>query len=110
MVDVPWLFPELAKPLVQAHDNFFMEMAPPGVPLTQKELQSYESESDSFLAGWRFTIETSAGIMNLSVLFDAETPFSAPRVALSDQNFFLKWPHVEKDGILCLRHLESQSL
>lgn len=38
---------------------------------------------------------------NLDVLLGQAAPFVAPTVAIRDDALFLKWPHVENDGVVC---------
>lgn len=101
MVDSRWLFPEQAVPLVKTHQRFLKELDPMAQPLSGRGLSSYEG--GPYLAGWKFRIRTSGGFLELRMLLDAKIPFSVPRIALAHSRYFLKWPHVEKDGQLCLR-------
>lgn len=101
MVDSRWLFPERALPLVSHYNRFFEEKYPTVRPLTYRELSLYDN--DSYHSGWRFDLETAAGVIPANLLLDTNTPFSEPRIAIVDKSYFLKWPHVEKDGLLCLR-------
>ncbi|MEJ7760064.1 MAG: ThiF family adenylyltransferase [Gemmatimonadaceae bacterium] len=68
--------------------------------LGSTELRVYEGRG--FVAGWRFTIQFSDGTRRLDLLVDEWFPRSAPRAALIDRPDFLTWPHVERDGVLCL--------
>jgi len=101
LVDSRWLFPEQALPLVGLHNRFFKEKYPNGRPLTYRELSLYDN--GSYHSGWRFDLETADGVIPLNLLLDTNTPFSEPRIAIVDKNYFLTWPHVEKDGMFCLR-------
>jgi len=47
-------------------------------------------------------VDFSDGRRRLDLLVDGHFPRSALRVALVDRPPFLTWPHVEKDGALCL--------
>ncbi|WP_284319373.1 ThiF family adenylyltransferase [Dyella acidisoli] len=55
-----------------------------------------------FVAGWRFTLPIATTALELDVLVGDEFPWQAPRVALAGASRFLQWPHVERDGVLCL--------
>ena len=101
MVDSRWLFQERAMPLVSLHNRFFEEKYPTARPLTFRELSLYDN--GFYHSGWRFDLETAAGVIPVNLLLDTNTPFSEPRIAIVDKSYFLKWPHVEKDGLLCLR-------
>jgi hypothetical protein len=52
--------------------------------------------------GWRFEYPFSDRIRQLDVFVTAGFPFVPAQVALVDRPPFLTWPHVEKDGLLCL--------
>jgi len=99
LVNTNWVFPELASEILSQHKDFFSKINPAGIPLTRKELNKYGS--DSFLAGWTFQLKTESS--QVALLLDKYTPFSIPRIALTTNDFFLKWPHVEESGLLCLR-------
>ena len=101
MVDSRWLFQERAMPLVSLHNRFFEEKYPTARPLTFRELSLYDN--GFYHSGWRFDLETAAGVIPVNLLLDTNTPFSEPRIAIVDKSYFLKWPHVEEDGLLCLR-------
>lgn len=68
--------------------------------LDQKSLALYRRHSA--VLGWRFNAEFSDGIRRLDVIVSDSFPFSPARVALVDRPPFMTWPHVEKDGVLCL--------
>jgi molybdopterin/thiamine biosynthesis adenylyltransferase len=70
------------------------------VQLGPTELRSYEGRG--FVAGWRLTIQFVNGSRRIDLLVDEWFPRSAPRAALVDRPNFLTWPHVERDGVLCL--------
>lgn len=53
-------------------------------------------------AGWRLKVPTSEGERRLDVIVPRQFPFALPRVAFVGPSMFLKWPHFERDGILCL--------
>jgi molybdopterin/thiamine biosynthesis adenylyltransferase len=71
--------------------------------LTRDELNRYVGHR--FVAGWQLTIER-AGISDpFDVLINGSFPYSPIRVAYRSRDVYLKWPHVEPGGLLCLpRH------
>lgn len=69
-------------------------------PLGTGELANYAGRSA--IAGWRIEVNFSDGVRRLDLLADSRFPRSALRIALVDRPAFLTWPHVEKDGVLCL--------
>lgn len=99
LVDSSWLFPEAAEILVHAHDRYFRNLPEPGRPLTRKELQRY----GHFPAGWRTTVGVSGKAIELDLLLEEVIPFSEPRIALANGEYHLIWPHIEQNGLLCLR-------
>lgn len=64
------------------------------------ELRAYQGRGS--VAGWRLTIQFADGPRRVDLLVDEWFPRSAPRAALVDRPNFLTWPHVERDGVLCL--------
>jgi sulfur-carrier protein adenylyltransferase/sulfurtransferase len=97
--DKRWLFPERAETLVEAHENFFQNMPTPGRSLSFHELRRYVN----YPAGWRIAMEVAGKWIKLDVLMDENFPFSDPRIALSEGDYHLVWPHIEENGLLCLR-------
>ncbi len=69
-------------------------------PLDAANLRMYTGRQ--FVAGWRLTVVFSDQTRRIDLLIDDRFPRSAPRVALVDRPAFLSWPHVERDGVLCL--------
>lgn len=53
------------------------------------------------VAAWNLDVVTRSGTYALSIVVDEKFPFSLP-VLLADQKLFLKLPHVERSGRLCL--------
>jgi sulfur-carrier protein adenylyltransferase/sulfurtransferase len=55
-----------------------------------------------FIAGWQLAVQPVRETRRLNLYVDAIFPFSIPRFLLVDGPPFLTWPHIEKDGVLCL--------
>src|SRR5271168_900544 len=55
-----------------------------------------------FVAGWRVEVQPLQQLRRMNVCVDGLFPFSAPRFQLVAGPPFLTWPHVEKDGTLCV--------
>lgn len=68
--------------------------------LTAKELEAYPKRD--FVAGYRLAVQFSGHHRHIDLLLPVGFPWQAPRIALVDRPPFLVWPHVERDGILCL--------
>jgi molybdopterin/thiamine biosynthesis adenylyltransferase len=69
--------------------------------LKDKDLALYSAQS--FKAGWRIPIAfADERIRHLDILLPPSFPWRAPRIALVERPDFLTWPHVEKNGLLCL--------
>lgn len=69
------------------------------IPLTRlQELYPNRNPVGGFTRMIRFPDGVSR---HVDVIFDAATPFVAPVVAIRDKSLFLKWPHVESDGLVC---------
>jgi Prokaryotic E2 family B len=69
--------------------------------LSAADLSGYTGRS--FEAGWRFPVKFADGsIRHMELLLPTGFPWQPPRVALIDRPAFLTWPHIERDGLLCL--------
>lgn len=67
---------------------------------SDEEVRSYESRA--LVAGWQVSIETSVAARRVDIGVDENFPCSLPHFFLVDWPPFLTWPHIEKDGLLCL--------
>jgi molybdopterin/thiamine biosynthesis adenylyltransferase len=54
------------------------------------------------IRGWKTETTVSGTVFPILVLLDSSAPFSKPLIALADDAFFLRIPHVEPEGYLCL--------
>lgn len=68
--------------------------------LGEVELRSYTERS--FVAGWEVAIVEDGEPFKLHVLIDGQYPYSPLRIAYKSKDAYLKWPHVEPQGLLCL--------
>lgn len=68
--------------------------------LTADELDAYSKRG--FAGGWRLPIQFSDGVRRVDILLPIGFPWQPLRIALVDRPPFLTWPHVERDGVLCL--------
>ncbi|MDQ2844636.1 MAG: ThiF family adenylyltransferase [Acidobacteriota bacterium] len=68
--------------------------------LTSQELGKITRAA--MVSGWEFQIETQTATRRLRVSLDGSFPFSVPYFFLVDRPDYLVWPHIEKDGFLCL--------
>ncbi len=55
-----------------------------------------------FVAGWSVELKHKSQLLHFDVLVNAQFPYSAIRVALKSFDAYLKWPHIELGGLLCL--------
>ena len=56
-----------------------------------------------FTLGWHVPRIFSDGVRReLHVLIDGDFPYTPPRIAIADGPDILSWPHLEKDGLLCI--------
>ncbi|OCK09691.1 UBA/THIF-type NAD/FAD binding protein [Thalassospira sp. KO164] len=74
--------------------------AAPLQPLSATELGKYKGRKAAF--GWRLSVEIDEEVCRLDLLLPQGFPWQPVRIALVDHPPFLTWPHVEKDGVLCL--------
>lgn len=68
--------------------------------LSADELRPYVSRHPT--DGWRLEVQFSDRMRQLDLLLPDAFPRQPPRVAVVERPEFLTWPHVEKDGVLCL--------
>ena len=71
-----------------------------GGQLSEPEVRCYGESG--FRVGWRLCGNFVGQSHELHLLIDAEFPYTPPRIALADKSYVLEWPHVEKDGLLCI--------
>lgn len=81
---------------------FLKELDPGCRALTTQEIGKQYPRTRLFVAGWRVTLARDNFSQQFNVLIDTRFPFSQPKIALPDSKAFLKIPHVESDGTLCL--------
>ena len=71
-----------------------------------EELKEYEIEKYKMrnaVKGWKIYPALPNGF--LCIFVDNEFPFTVPKVAVyPTYDYFLKYPHIEEDGYLCLSH------
>jgi len=103
--------PEGAEALLRQHPKFeaakaavaaWLERlgAAPLHPLSATELEKYKCRKAAF--GWRLSVEIDEEVCCLDLLLPQGFPWQPVRIALVDHPPFLTWPHVEKDGVLCM--------
>lgn len=68
--------------------------------LTPDEIRRYRRRK--FSDGWRTEIHFADKARTLDILVNKSFPREIPRIALVQPPPFLSWPHVERDGVLCL--------
>lgn len=68
--------------------------------LTPKQLMAYQHHAAAL--GWRIPLQFADQTRRVDVLVARGFPSAPARIALVDRPNFLTWPHVEKDGVLCL--------
>jgi sulfur-carrier protein adenylyltransferase/sulfurtransferase len=99
--------PEAAHPLaarfdaaVAAVEARWEELGLRPRKLDRAELAVYRGRAA--VKGWRFAAEFPGDLRRLDVIVSGGFPSVPARIALVDRPLFLTWPHVEKDGVLCL--------
>lgn len=88
----------LYEEAIKQHDRYFQNTSPQGQRLTEKELSIYSN----YRVGWRSNVEIKGEQYPVHVLLPTDFPFTKPKIVLVDKTKYLKWPHVESDGTLCL--------
>lgn len=69
-------------------------------PLIPGELRAYDCRH--MQEGWRLDVQFHDRTRQLDLLLPHGFPRQPPRIALVDRPEFLTWPHIDKDGVLCL--------
>ncbi len=103
--------PDGAEALLRQHPEFdaaradvaaWLERlgAAPLQSLSATELHKYKGRKAA--VGWRLSVEIDEEICRFDLLLPHGFPWQPVRIALVDPPPFLTWPHVEKDGVLCL--------
>lgn len=101
------LFDSLGKLVIEKHQKYFCDHHQKAKELELGELRKLYG--DNYIFGWRILAHINENTkLELDVLFDYKIPYSVPKIALVDKSYFLKWPHVEKNGMLCLRHSKDK--
>ena len=70
-----------------------------GGRLSKNAVKQYRG--GEFDVAWRLWVDLSRSRFEFHLLVDDDFPYSPPRVAMPDIRP-LTWPHLEKDGLLCL--------
>jgi sulfur-carrier protein adenylyltransferase/sulfurtransferase len=98
MPDVSTLEQRRERAILQLDDFLCRECGATRIP----DLDSAQIEARNFVAGWRLTIQPLQQPRKMNLCVDGLFPFSAPRFQLIAGPPFPTWPHIEKDGMLCL--------
>lgn len=66
-----------------------------------------------FCAGWHIEIPPTSsrleGVEYLIIVVDAKFPYSQPRVFAPQAGSVFKWPHIEANGLLCLKSTRAST-
>lgn len=80
--------------------HWLRDRIPDARVLTLDELKRYEPKQ--FVAGWQVRIAKADNALLFDALVDGQFPYSPIRIAYRSDETFLRWPHVEPAGVLCL--------
>ena len=84
-----------------ANVDGFIARSAGGERLPADALEQYRKRG--YTMGWRVRVNFSDGVRReLHVLTDNAFPYTAPRVAVADGPDVLAWPHLEREGLLCI--------
>ncbi len=74
--------------------------------LSEMELKRYSARD--VVKGWRiFPKCMEYSMHDLDIFFDNEFPYSLAKTAITPATKFLKYPHIEEDGYLCLERINN---
>lgn len=77
-----------------------IEELPGANELQLSTVRAYKSRS--FICGWLVPVQFADILQEFHVLVPLHFPFSELRIGIPNPPPFLSWPHLEKDGILCI--------
>lgn len=90
---------------VEELDQLF-DSQPGAKRMAPDELSEYKGQN--FDIGWCLSRVFSDDVeRTIRVLLAADSPYSAPRIAISGEPKVLDWPHLEPEGLLCLNPPDS---
>ena len=88
---------------IEEIDSFIDSSNLTGGRLPGKILKRYHNHNPAYTVGWRVQINCPDNdVRELHVLVDDEFPYKAPRVAVFPAPDVLSWPHLEREGVLCI--------
>lgn len=85
----------------------YLESLPGTRELPSKTVKAYQDRD--FIFGWSIRFQFEDRTREFHVLIGPSFPFLPPRIILVDRPDLLSWPHVEKDGALCLLQNNSST-
>ena len=101
MPELPATLPQGRRNAAISEVDRWIEERLNGARLTESKLETYKHQR--FDVGWEICRRFShGGDWTLHMLADSDFPYAPPRVALVDSPGILQWPHLERDGLLCL--------
>ncbi len=78
-------------------------------PLSAEQVSAYGVPS--LIGGWRLRIpHEKLTILELDFLLPIDFPWAKPRTALANGPQYRTWPHIEKNGLMCLFSSSSTSI
>lgn len=97
----PTNWPEKHTQAVAKVEGYFANSGLPVEQLDDDVVRAFEGRH--FSSGWLVPLSFSDGLTRDILLLVRKTfPFVPPRASITDKSLYLKWPHVEEDGVLCL--------
>ncbi|MGF1456274.1 MAG: ThiF family adenylyltransferase [Alphaproteobacteria bacterium] len=79
----------------------FVATIPGGGRMSARHLEQYHKKD--YELGWRVPVKFSDGkLRQIHILADGGFPYTAPRIAVAKGPGVLAWPHLERDGLLCI--------
>lgn len=96
---------DLSAVAAKQMDNYILDLPEAG-HLSPRIISRYQN--GDFTGGWSVPVFFSDGIRReLHVLTDGDFPYTPPRIAIANKPGILAWPHLEKDGLLCILSPDS---
>jgi molybdopterin/thiamine biosynthesis adenylyltransferase len=83
----------------QSMEEWLIEQCMSCRPLKDAILQEYQA-----VHGWHLQVVVQKAVIDFYLVLSQDWPFEPPTFYLVDKSLYLRWPHVEKNGKLCLQH------
>lgn len=89
----------LQEDVFQSIENWLVDQC-----LSCKHLDDATLREYSGVRGWHLQVVVQKVVVDVYLVLPVDWPFEPPTFYLQDKSYYLRWPHVEKSGKLCLQN------